>query len=436
MRVYVNRITPRVQYAIQLLIRHALNGVGVKVVDNWEAFESYEGPKFIYGREQLDGVLNIYNAELLFESDIAEQDIHVSKDEEGIPFFFPTSSQSSIPFDVFAAAFYLVSRYEEYLPHRRDHHDRYMPEESLAYQHGFLQIPVVNHWALRLKDVLLASDPRWELPGTTYSFKSTVDVDNLYAYKGKEGFRTIGGFAKDFAQFNLVNAFRRFKAITGLMQDPYDTFAFQRELMTEYGVEAIYFILFAEFGEFDRNLPMYSRRLHESVRAINDFVSVGIHPSYGSHRNPRVIEKEIRGLEEALRYPVTRSRQHFLKMQMPGTFRQLVDFGIKEDYTMGYASELGFRASICTPYPFYDLELEVQLDLMMHPFAMMDGTLIYYQEITASDALERLLPIVDAVKAVDGQLISVWHNRIFSEYEPEWRGWNKVFSELLKYATS
>lgn len=435
MRVYVDRITPRLQYAVKLLLRDTLQGQGIKLMDDWEKFEQYDGPKLIYGRKILEGVPSIFNVELLFESDIAEQDIHVSKDKEGIPFFFATSAQSAIPFDVFAASFYLVSRYEEYLPHMQDNHERYSPEESLAYQNGFLQLPVVNHWALRLKKVLVEADARWDLPGTRYEFISTIDVDNLYAYKGKEGFRTIGGFAKDFYQFDLKNAFRRFKAVTGLMKDPYDTFTFQRTLMSKYKVEAIYFILFAEFGEYDRNLPMYSRKLHEAVRAINDFMSVGIHPSYGSHKSPRTLEKEIKGLHEALRTPVTKSRQHFLKLRMPETFRQLVDFGIKEDYTMGYAGELGFRASICTPYKFYDLELEVELDLTMHPFALMDGTLLYYQNVSASGAMEKLKPVVDAVREVDGQLISVWHNRIFSEAEPEWKGWNRVFEDLLKYAT-
>lgn len=435
MRVYVDKITPRVQYAIKLLLKETLLVESIRITDQWDAFESYEGPRLIYGRKKLEGVPSIFNVELLFEKDISEQEINVQYDEDKTPYFFATGAQSAIPFDVFAAAFYLVSRYEEYLPHISDQHDRYPFEESLAYRHGFLQKPVVNYWALQLKEVLLASDMRWEFGERKYTYTPTVDVDNLYAYRGKGGFRTIGGFAKDFYSFDFMNAFQRLGVLLGFKKDPYDTFEYQRSIYQKYRVEAIYFMLFSEFGEFDRNVPMYSRRLHEAVRAFNDFFDVGIHPSYGSHASPRVLEKEITGLESALRRPVTLSRQHFLKLQMPGTFRQLVDLGITDDYTMGYAGELGFRASICTPYSFYDLEMEVDLKLTMHPFAMMDGTLIYYQNKTSTEAMDHFKPLVDEVKKVNGELISVWHNRIFSEYSPEWVGWNNVYIDLMKYAT-
>lgn len=435
MRVYSEKITPRVRYAINLILREVLQAPDLSLTDNWEEFEKYDGPRLIYGRKTIEGVPSIFNVELLLESDISEQEFTVQKDDEGIPYFYSTSSKSAVPFDIFAASFYLVSRYEEYLPHMSDQHDRYPPEESLAFRHDFLQSPVVNIWALNLKKVLLEHDSRWNLPGTKFKYTSTVDVDNLYAYKGKGGFRTIGGFAKDFVNLKFWNAFARLKVLLGFEDDPYDTFAYQRELLKKHGHTAIYFMLFSEFGEFDRNVPMYSRKLHEAVRAINDFFPVGIHPSYGSHAGQKVLQKEVKGLEKALRMPVTKSRQHFLKLTMPETFRQLVDLGIQEDYTMGYAGEVGFRASIATPFTFYDLEMEVEMKLKMYPFALMDGTFIYYKGVPANQAFNQIKPIVDAVKAVDGHLITVWHNRIFSEASPEWKGWNKVYKKLLSYVS-
>lgn len=434
MRVFSESITPRVRYAVQLIFRDVLGAEAVQITDQWNDFEAYAGPKLIYGRAKLEGVPSVYNVDLLFEKDIYEQEINVNRGESGIPYFFQTSAQSAMPFDPFAAAFYLVSRYEEYLPHISDQHDRFPAEASLAFQNNFLQIPVVNHWGNALKAVLLAHDSEWDLPGFQYKFTSTIDVDNLYAYKGKGGFRTIGGFAKDFINFDFSNALRRARSILGWMKDPYETFDLQRSLAQKYGVPAMYFMLFSEFGEFDRSVPMYSRRMHEAVRSLNDFYPVGIHPSYASNQSHKTLKKEIDGLEEALRMPVKRSRQHFLKIQMPHTFRALVDFGIEEDYTMGYAEQLGFRAGICTPFSFYDLEMEVELKLRMYPFAMMDGTLLYYQNIPSEEVLDRFKPIVDAVRAVDGHLISVWHNRIFSEDSPEWKGWNAIYEELLQYA--
>ena len=44
---------------------------------------------------------------------------------KGLPVFFQTTSDSDIPFDVFAASFFLVSRYEEYLEFQPDAHGRF-----------------------------------------------------------------------------------------------------------------------------------------------------------------------------------------------------------------------------------------------------------------------------------------------------------------------
>jgi hypothetical protein len=43
-----------------------------------------------------------------------------------------------LPFDPLAATFYLVSRYEEYLPFIPDEHGRFPAKQSFAFSNGFL----------------------------------------------------------------------------------------------------------------------------------------------------------------------------------------------------------------------------------------------------------------------------------------------------------
>ena len=43
---------------------------------------------------------------------------------------------------------------------------------------------------------------------------------------------------------------------------------------------------------------------------------------------------------------------------------------------MGYPDTIGFRASTCTPFLFYDLDFEVQTPLMIHPYQLMDFSLL------------------------------------------------------------
>lgn len=430
--VYTDKITPRIKYIFSLLFQDVL-GVKVEFTSDESIFEDTTVALLNYSKKRVNRGVTIIPAGLLFESDIFEQEIYV-EDLDGLPVFFNTQGSSALPFDPFAASFYMVTRYEEYLPYIADEHGRFPPTESLAHKEGFLKKPVVNHWASLVKRKIQAVYPEVEFNPPNYKFLSTIDIDNLYAYKSKGGFRTIGGFLKDLSSFSFVNAYNRLLTVLGILDDPYDTTEYQASLKESLQFEAQYFVLFSSFGQYDRNVPFYSPKLHAAVKGINDFAPVGIHPSYKSNSSESVLEKEIKGLEKVLNIPVKRSRQHFLMLNFPNTYRHLINFGITEDYSMGFSNDLGFRAGIAHPFDFYDLEMEVKRPLKIYPFQVMEGALMYHQSIRVHKAWPYIKEMIDAVKEVNGMYVSVWHNRIFSEVEPEWKGWNDLYIKMVKYA--
>ena len=65
---------------------------------------------------------------------------------------------------------------------------------------------------------------------------------------------------------------------------------------------------------------------------------------------------------------------------------------------------------------------------------LMDVTLKNYMELTVEEAMEATLEIIQQVKQVNGELISLWHNESLSEYGV-WKGWSKVYEQLIKNAT-
>ena len=81
---------------------------------------------------------------------------------DDVPCFFKTGPKSAIPYDIFAASFYLITRYEEYLPHVKDIHGRYTAEQSLAFKYRFLEKPVVDIWAYKLLEALKEKFPDYE----------------------------------------------------------------------------------------------------------------------------------------------------------------------------------------------------------------------------------------------------------------------------------
>lgn len=430
--VYTTSITPRIKYIFDLIIGELL-GVNYDFVTVKEEFTSYDGPKFNYSDQPFGNELFFYSVHLLFEKGIQDQNLSVF-DWNGTKVFFATHPKYVFPFDPFAASFYLVSRYEEYLPHIRDEHDRYDTRESLAYQKNFLDKPLVNIWALKIKEELQKRFPALKFSSKKYKYISTIDIDNAYAYLEKGFMRTVGAYARSLVNMDLKELAERTKSLIGVMKDPFDTYEFQLQLQQKYKFKSIYFVLLGEYGINDKNVPADSKKLRSLIKSLADYSEVGIHPSYGSNKNQVRFKKEVSILNKILKREVTKSRQHFLILKLPSTYRQLIDADISYDYTMGYALQVGFRASICNSFLFYDLDMEQQTGLRIFPFAVMDATLKYYMKVPPEDAMNYIKPLIDEVKEVNGTFISLWHNESLSENKL-WAGWKTVYEQMVQLAS-
>lgn len=348
-----------------------------------------------------------------------------------IPTLYPTDSE--IPFDLFSAAFFMLSRYEEYAPFKADKHGRFEADQSIAFQYGFLKKPIVDIWSLKLWHELKGKHPDLTRQQKSYSFIPTVDVDSAFAYRSKGLVRTLGGIAKDLWARDLSNLGHRLRVVVTRTHDPYDTYDEFIDMHANQDVRGIFFFLMADYGHNDKNVPHSSLAFHKRIKHIADYHDVGIHPGYMSNSEPDRLPKEIKRLESIIRSSITRSRQHFLIQRYPETHRRLIDHGIEEDYSLGFASQIGFRAGTCTPYPVYDLETETITALTLYPFALMDSTLNFYMNLSPEDAVKEIAQMVDEVRKVDGTFISLWHNESLSE-KWHWKGWSKVYQQLIELA--
>ncbi len=429
--IYTHKINNRVKYIFNLIFRDLLN-VEFRIIDNIDEFKAYEGPKINYSFQPISDEIFFYSSNLLFETGIKQQ----SSDfviYEGIKCPFAVFKNSIIPFDPFAAAFYLTTRYEEYLPYKKDQFDRFDAVESMAFHLGFLKKPVVNIWANKVFQIINSKYPAFIAPQKKYKFIPTIDVDSAWAYKQKGPVRTIAGYMKSLFELNFKEISERTKVLASLKRDPFDTFGFQLELLKKYNLSPIYFILFADYAQYDKNIHIFNRKFHSLIKSIADYANVGIHPSFASNSNPAKLFKEIEQLSKVLNREVVCSRQHFLKLSFPSTFRNLISADIKEDYSLGYAAQVGFRASICDPFFFYDLDMETETKLKLFPFTFMEGTLHDYQNVSAFDAIQHIKPLIDEVKAVNGTFMSLWHNESLSN-KKRWIGWDKVYEEMIQLA--
>jgi hypothetical protein len=431
MLVYVTTLTNRLSYTLDLVLKDLI-GIDYELTTDADAFSFHTGPKLNYSRQQIGEELFFYSTDLLFEKKIRRQDIAVFEWND-VKAFFATHPKYVIPFDPFAASFYMVSRYEEYLPFKPDKFARFDASESLAFQKSFLNKPIVNIWAQKIKKILEETFPKLRFRERSYRFISTVDIDNAWAYKQKGLIRTGGALMRSLTSFEFSDFVERIAVLLGQKKDPYDTYNMLSEMRVKYNFDMIYFFLLGDYAENDKNVSISKRKFQSLIKSIADYSDTGIHPSFESNKNPALLLLEQMRLEKVVLRDVTKSRQHFLKLNFPDTYRNLIEADITDDYTMGFSGEIGFRAGICTSYYFYDLGRETETRLKIHPFMVMDATLKYYMKIKPAETMSYVGPLIKEVKAVNGTFILLWHNESLSDKKP-WEGWKGVYEDIIKAA--
>ena len=425
---YTPKISSRLEYIISFLFNDIL-GSDYKIVTNRSELESSDLPKINYSNENIENSLQIIPTDLLFEKSILQKKITVGN-WEGQKIFFETSG-IDIPFDLFAASFYLISRYEEYLPFSADQHGRFEANQSLAGQNGFLYDPIVDQWVCKLSKILKKQGfTGFEACAREFKYIPTIDVDNAYAYLYKGTVRTIGATMRDLFKLDIDENIKRFQTLKG-EKDPYDTYGYLNTLHKKYGVDPIWFFLVGNYSTYDKNLPTDSEAFQELIKEISEKAEVGIHPSYESNTDFDQLKNEFTYLSGISKKPITKSRQHYLKLLFTETYQNLIKLGIKEDYTLGYSSDIGFRAGTCTPFNFYDLLNEKETELKIYPFQIMDVTLHEYLKLSVDEAVEKIRDIITKVKEVKGTFISLWHNESLSDHG-HWKGWEPVYKKMLE----
>lgn len=420
---------PRSRYIIQHVLGTMSGLEALEVVDRAD-LAGVQGPKLIYGKSVIEGAFQVVPAGLLDEVGIRHVD-PVMVEGSLVPSFFATAGDHS--FDVFAAAFYLLSRYEEVGEHEQDAHGRPVSAMLHAGRNGYIDRPIVDEWLWMLMDAWRQKDPGLPRLRRSYGQTATMDVDNGAMYKGRSWWRSLGGGIRDLMKGRSRRVMDRIGTLTGRQVDPYAVHEVFLELAKTNDARAIFNFLVAPRGRYDHAISIDHSFMQARLRSIAQGAEIGLHPGYHSSDAPALIQREKQRLEEFIERSVTISRQHFLRMRLPDTYRELERIGICEEHSMGFADRLGFRAGTCTPYPYYDLEREKKTDLWIHPFAMMDSALCYKMGLGPIQAVTQAKVMVDVVKRVQGRFISVWHERFLSGYGDE-AGWEGVAGEVLKHA--
>lgn len=425
--VYTHKITPRLKYTFKQVCTRIL-GIPVSFTTAVDKFIAHDSLKMSYTRQPLGNEIFVKAHDILFEQGIADIEIHIHHWDNSKCFFY-NGDKSTIPFDIFASSFYLLSRYEEYLPQVKDAYGRFLAKESLAYKHNFLDQPVIDIWAYKFKETLKEHYPNYNFPDRSYSVKPIIDVPCAYNYKLKGILRTLGGTFKDLFSLNLRNLYERYAVLFGMKHDPFDTFKYIINKQKQYNFKFLMFFLIGDYSTYDKGINVNKKKYITLIKQMADYCRVGLKASYFATDDIDVLKKEKIKMETIINTSLTMSRQSFSRVNLPESYRNLVNLEIAEDYTMGYVNHIGFRAGTCTPFLFYDLDYEVQTPLRVNSFHLMDYVLISTQSLL--DKKKVMNEIIQVIKQVNGEFVPVFHNYTFSNIS-RWKGFKELFNVILE----
>lgn len=427
--VYTHKITPRLKYTFKHICKRIL-GLEVKFTSKVEDFIAHDSLKMSYTKQPLSNELFVRSHSLLFEQGLSDLDINVQS-WDNTKGFFLAGERSDLPYDIFAASFYLLSRYEEYLPHVKDEYGRFMAKESIAFTNRFLNQPVVDIWAYKLRDVLQQKFPEYKFHERYYEVSPVIDVPMAYYFRQKGLLRTIGGSLSDIGRFKLKQFYQRYSVLMGFTRDPYDTFKWIITKQKQFKKKFTVLFLLGDYSTYDKNINTNKKEFISLIKSVADYCDVGIKASYFALDDLSILKKEKLKIEVITNKVLEAVRNSFSKLNLPTSYRNFVELEIHQDYSMGYVDTLGFRAGTCTPFQFYDLDYEVQTPLKINPYHCMDFALIKYQSLL--DKTEHLQKLIDEIKAVNGTFTPIFHNYTFSDSE-RWEGFRSLFNLILESA--
>ncbi|TMI82573.1 MAG: hypothetical protein E6H10_09380 [Bacteroidetes bacterium] len=439
MLFYSHTITPRLKYISDFIGSQVL-GEPFQLTSDKNFFIQHEGEKLSYDKEaNTDSKFHIEPCGLLFETGVMEHaikwfEVNGSREDKSYKAFFKTAGD--YPFDIFAASFYLLSRYEEYLPHQKDIYGRYAHQNSLAFKENVLHLPLINIWIEHFKQALQNKFPALKTHRPSFTFLPTYDIDEAFSYKHKQFWRTIGGMARSALKGQWSSLANRIKVLFGSANDPFNSFEWMDRLNQQFQLKPIYFFLVADkIGKYDKNILPSKRAMQDLIQQHSNRYSIGIHPSWQSGDDIEKLKEEILRLGQISGKRILTSRQHFIRFTLPDTYRRLCDFGIESDFSMGYGTINGFRASVASPFHWYDLQREEPTKLLLFPFCFMEANSFFEQKFSPAQAFEELKHYHQVIKSVQGTLITIWHNT-FLGTSKLFEGWKDVYRQFLTFMQS
>jgi hypothetical protein len=340
----------------------------------------------------------------------------------GTNYYAETPDLSVIGLDIFASAFFMLTRWEEAVKSERDEHQRFPVESAFALQQNFLHRPVVDEYAQLLKELLKTAGFKAAFKEGKFELIPTHDVDHIRYWKSeKQMKRQLGGDV--LKRFNPLKALRTYtefrKVSSGKIKDPYDTFDWLMSQSEQRNVQSRFYFIAGGSTEHEGNYDIKSSEVKKLLREILQRGHIiGIHPSYDSFMDVEMLKAEKQVLEEVSGVEIKEGRQHYLRFSVPETWQNWEEAGLDLDSTMNYAGYEGFRCGTGREFPVFNIKSRKKLRLKERPLILMDSNPVVHQFNNINKNYEEVNDyFLGQAQAYQMPLTVLFHNSVFAMYQ-------------------
>ena len=363
---------------------------------------------------------------------------------EGIPFLYGENRKEFkdgkivLHADIIASTFFLISRYEECLNRKnRDTHGRIRARDTVAGK-LFLDRCVVDEYGELLRRCLRETGVSVSEPDKRIKhIYLTHDVDNIWSWTPMEA-------CKEFARRILKQKKNPLLPIKALFNyeknDPSYSFPYIVRLEDDFKktistkCDVIYFLMGAnKHTQYDFGYIKNHRRTRKLTSLINNHGIIGYHVSYFAKDHIEKQKEEINRVSALVGNEIHHSRNHYLANKNPEDFKVLIDNGITDDFTMGFAEKTGFRLGTCRAVRWINPQTKEVTNLVLHPLTVMECTLDRASYMNIKDEEEAFVIVkrlIDLIKNYNGEVVLLWHNQSFSD---EGTYYNSLYLKVLDY---
>ena len=334
----------------------------------------------------------------------------------------------------------------------RDGYGNFAPRDSALWAGGQLEQPPLDSEIARLADGRRDLPPRWP-GGHRFAACLSHDVDRIVSLPWRERARQIAAVgdqagAAQRARWRVASALWAARSRLGANdRAPFDAWIAEE---ARHGFRSTFFVLperLAAPTVHDHFYRYADRVLHGGRElplrdALRDARAsgweIGLHGSFASAYDARILASERTQVADALGAEVTSTRQHYLRFSAGETPGVQAAAGLRADSTLGYSSAIGLRAG--TSLPFFWAEAPELLEV---PLAIQDVGLlrIHGKGVDVPAAIERGRALIRRIAACGGVATLSWHThaespgaleayRALLETVAEEGGWGCTLGEL------